>query len=109
MFDVVKDINSELVIMDQFLSSKGSDLYMNICVNTEVVKSGNKENFRNYIFNSVNPKMRAYLTNGALTIDVKYEAASGATMSVKAEKWGTFIAPFDVTIPANINAYTEKK
>ena len=27
-------------------------------------------------------------------------------MSVKAEKWGTFIAPFDVTIPANINAYT---
>ena len=75
MFDVVKDINSELVIMDQFLSSKGSDLYMNICANTEVVKSGNKENFRNYIFNSVNPKMRAYLTNGALTIDVKYEAA----------------------------------
>ncbi len=38
--------------------------------------------------------------------NVKYEAASGATMSVKAEKWGTFIAPFDVTIPANINAYT---
>ncbi len=32
--------------------------------------------------------------------------AASATMTVKANKWGTFIAPFDVTIPTGVNAYT---
>ncbi len=32
--------------------------------------------------------------------------AEPATMSIKANKWGTFIAPFDVTIPSGVEAYT---
>lgn len=33
------------------------------------------------------------------------EEVSTANMSVKAGKWGTFIAPFDVTIPEGVKAY----
>lgn len=39
-----------------------------------------------------------------LTLSVAEQAT--ATMSIKADKWGTFIAPFDVTIPENVKAYT---
>ena len=40
--------------------------------------------------------------------NLNYEAAPEVTvnMTVKANKYGTFIAPFDVTIPSGINAYT---
>jgi len=40
--------------------------------------------------------------------NLNYEVATEATanMKVKANKWGTFIAPFDVTIPNGIEAYT---
>lgn len=38
--------------------------------------------------------------------DVKYTKVDKANMTVKANKWGTFIAPFDVTIPADVEAYT---
>lgn len=29
-----------------------------------------------------------------------------STLSVKAQKWGTFVAPYIVTLPANVSAYT---
>ena len=40
--------------------------------------------------------------------NLNYEVATETTanMKVKANKWGTFIAPFDVTIPTGIEAYT---
>ena len=34
------------------------------------------------------------------------EEMSAANMSVKAGKWGTFVAPFDVAIPEGVKAYT---
>ncbi|MBR0046330.1 MAG: hypothetical protein IJP75_05530 [Bacteroidaceae bacterium] len=37
--------------------------------------------------------------------DIELRANPAAKMIVKANKWGTFIAPFDVEIPAGINAY----
>lgn len=39
-------------------------------------------------------------------IELYKAPAASATMSVKANKWGTFIAPFDVEIPTGVNAYT---
>ena len=81
MFDVVKDLSSELVIIDQILTSKGPDFYLKISVDTEVVKNQKDPDFRHYIFNVVNPKIRGYLTNGALTIDTKYEAANFIMMN----------------------------
>ena len=74
MFDIIKEYNAELVIMDQLLSSKGNDFYMSLAVNVEVVKSGKKPDFRTYVLNSINPKMRGYLTNGSLSADTKLEA-----------------------------------
>lgn len=38
-------------------------------------------------------------------VSITKSTQSSATMSVKASKWGTFVAPFDVTIPAGIRAY----
>ena len=75
MFDVIKDLNAELVMMDTELSTKGNDFYMNLCTNVEVAKSGKKEDFRTFIFNSVNPKMRGYLTSGALPLETKLIAS----------------------------------
>ncbi len=37
--------------------------------------------------------------------NLNYEEAPEVNMNVAAGKWGTFIAPFDVTIPENISAY----
>lgn len=74
MADIIKEYNSELVIMDQFLSSKGNDFYMNLAVAVEVVKSGVKPEFRTYVLNTINPKMRVYITNSSLTTDVKLES-----------------------------------
>ena len=34
-----------------------------------------------------------------------YDELEPATMSIKVDKWGTFIAPFDVTIPDGVEAY----
>lgn len=44
---------------------------------------------------------KAQANNGVWTIT----EATTVNMNVKAGKWGTFIAPFDVTIPANVTAY----
>ena len=41
--------------------------------------------------------------------DVKYKKIDGVSMSVKAGKYGTFIAPFDVTIPEGVKAYKVNK
>jgi len=35
-----------------------------------------------------------------------YDELEPATMSVKADKWGTFIAPFAVDLPSGVEAYT---
>lgn len=37
---------------------------------------------------------------------VKLAGTEDVKMTMKANKWGTFIAPFDVTIPNGVNAYT---
>ncbi len=37
---------------------------------------------------------------------VKLAGTEDVKMTMKANKWGTFIAPFDVTIPDGVNAYT---
>lgn len=42
----------------------------------------------------------------AIVSNIVLKKATTATMSVKAKKWGTFIAPFAVTIPDGVNAYT---
>ena len=74
MFDIIKEYNAELVIMDTFLSSVGQEFYMNLAVAVEVVKSGKKPDFRTYVLNTINPKMRGYLTNSGLSADVKLES-----------------------------------
>ena len=60
----------------------------------------------NYSFNIQNvgasTAHKAVITN----IELFKCPAASATMTVKANKWGTFIAPFDVTIPTGVNAYT---
>ena len=75
MFDVIKDLNAEIVILDTFLSQKGDQFYMNLATNVEVVKSGNKSDFRTYILNSVNPKMRSYYGNASLDNETRLKAA----------------------------------
>ena len=81
MFDLIKEYNAELVIIDQFLSGKGSDFYLKICVDVEVVKNQRNKEFRAYIFNTVNPKIKNYLTNASLSVDTKYESANFIMMS----------------------------
>ena len=41
--------------------------------------------------------------------DVKYKKIDGVSMSVKAGKYGTFIAPFNVAIPEDVKAYKVNK
>ena len=38
--------------------------------------------------------------------DIELKKAASANMTITAVKWGTFVAPFDVTIPADVEAYT---
>lgn len=85
MFDIVKDYSAELVILDQSLSMKGSDFYMKICVDTEVVKNQKDPDFRHYIFNSVNPKIKGYLSNASLDIATKYDSINFIMMSAVLE------------------------
>ena len=42
----------------------------------------------------------------AVVSNIELKTASQATMTVKAGKYGTFVAPFDVTIPEGVEAYT---
>ncbi len=56
----------------------------------------------NYVFKLVGKNGRTTVKDFQL---FKAPEAS-ANMTVKANKWGTFIAPFNVTIPAGIKAYT---
>lgn len=44
--------------------------------------------------------------HNAVVSNIELFKAATATMTVKANKWGTFIAPFAVTIPDGVNAYT---
>ncbi|MDE5551086.1 MAG: hypothetical protein K2I99_07065, partial [Bacteroidaceae bacterium] len=54
----------------------------------------------NYVLTLANKK-NTWLTNVSITKSTE----SAASMSVKAGKWGTFVAPFDVTIPEGVKAY----
>lgn len=81
MFDIVKDLSAELVTIDQILTSKGQEFYLKISVDTEVVKNQKDPDFRHYIFNVANPKIKGYLTNDALPIDTKYESVNFIMMS----------------------------
>ena len=82
MFNIVNDYGSCLVRIDQKLSTiKDAEFYMKICVDTEVVKNQLNTNFRNYIFNTVNPKVKSYLTNTTLSTEAKYESINFIMMS----------------------------
>lgn len=54
----------------------------------------------NYVLTLAN-EGNTWMTNVSIT----KSAESAANMSVKAGKWGTFVAPFDVTIPEGVKAY----
>lgn len=58
----------------------------------------------NYVIKFQNPSNKTHMAVVS-NIELKKCNAS-ATMLVKAGQWGTFIAPFDVTIPDGVNAYT---
>lgn len=58
----------------------------------------------NYVIKFQNPSDKTHMAVVS-NIELKKCNAS-ATMLVKAGQWGTFIAPFDVTIPDGVNAYT---
>ena len=107
MFDIVKDYSAELVILDQALSLKGSEFYMKICVDTEVVKNQKNPDFKHYIFNSVNPKIRGYLTNNSLDLATKYDAINFIMMSAVLEYFKHLRVAFDdediSTISNNLN------
>lgn len=81
MFDIVKDYGAELVIIDQILTTRGTEFYTKISVDTEVAKNQKDPDFKHYIFNVVNPKIKGYLTNNALPIDIKYESVNFIMMS----------------------------
>ena len=81
MFDLIKEYSAELVIIDQILTSKGQEFYLKICVDTEVVKNQKDSDFKHYIFTTVNPKIKNYLTNSSLPLDTKYESANFIMMS----------------------------
>ena len=57
----------------------------------------------NYVIKFQNPSNKTHMAVVS-NIELKKCNAS-ATMLVKAGQWGTFIAPFDVTIPGGVNAY----
>ena len=81
MFDIIKDYSAQLVTIDQVLTSYGTEFYTKISVDVEVVKNQRDDDFRHYIFNTVNAKIRGYLTNATLSIDKKYESANFIMMS----------------------------
>ena len=81
MFDIVKDYSAQLVIIDQILTTFGTEFYTKICVDVEVVKNQRDNDFRHYIFNTVNAKIRSYLTNSSYSLDKKYESANFIMMS----------------------------
>ena len=47
-----------------------------------------------------------YTQSGNAYFAVEEVSQASATMSIKADKWGTFIAPFAVDLPKNVKAYT---
>ena len=81
MFDIVKDYNALLVTVDQGLSMKGQDFYMKVCIDVEVAKNQKDTDFRRYITNTVNAKIRGYLTNFSLSLDKIYEASNFIMLS----------------------------
>ena len=81
MFDIVKDYNSQIVVIDQIVSAKGSDFYMKLAVDVEVVKNAKDNDFQHYIFNIVNPMIKNYLTNASLDLATKYESANYIMMN----------------------------
>ena len=95
MFDIVKDYSAELVIIDQILNMKGADFYLKISVDTEVVKNQKDPDFRHYIFNSVNPKIKGYLTDSSLSLDTKYECINFIMMSAVLEYFHHLRLPLD--------------
>ena len=58
----------------------------------------------NYVINFQTPGADTNTHNVVISNVELYRL--GATLAVKAGKYGTFVAPFDVTIPAGIEAYT---
>ena len=72
MFDVIKDVNAEIIIMDQYISTYNQDLYMKVTVDTEVAKNVKEKNFPTYIFNTVNPAIKNYSGDAMLNNDLKF-------------------------------------
>ena len=81
MFDIVKDLSSQLVTIDQILSAKGSDFYLKLSVDVEVVKNQKDDDFQHYILNIVNPSIKNYLTNNSLDLATKYESVNYIMMN----------------------------
>lgn len=58
----------------------------------------------NYVINFQTPGADSN-THNVVISNCELFRADEVTMSIKANKYGTFIAPFDVTIPADVKAY----
>lgn len=76
MFDVNNDLSSELVMMEQFITNRVSDLMLKISVDVEVVKRVKDNILLHYLSVTVNPVIRNYLTNSDLTLELKYVAGN---------------------------------
>lgn len=72
MFDVIKELNAEVVILDQYISVNRNDIYMKIATDVEVAKNVKEKNFPAYIFNTVNNTIKNYLTDTTILNDAKY-------------------------------------
>ena len=76
MFDVNNDLSSELVMMEQFITNRVSDLMLKISVDVEVVKRVKDNVLLHYLSVTVNPAIRNYLTSSELTLELKYVAGN---------------------------------
>ena len=76
MFDLSKDFGAEIVNFKQYLSGLSSDLYLRVTVDIEGLRNLKDENFEHHIFTNVNPSIKAYLMEGGLSLQTKFEVAN---------------------------------
>ena len=76
MFDISKELSSELVAMEQFINVRNSDLMLRLSVDMEVVKRAKDKDFRHFLSVSISPTIRNYTTDSNLPLDQKYVASN---------------------------------
>ncbi|MCR4911166.1 MAG: hypothetical protein K5925_01405 [Bacilli bacterium] len=81
MFDVVKEVSSQLVTMEQYINNRDQQLLLRISVDMEVIKRVKDVDFTHFLFTTINSNIRNYLTDQALSLELKYTSGNYIMLS----------------------------